>query len=143
MPTTKKLPDNLRIDRETCSNAGAGWGNMVNDTPATTEVVFSKNWSPTKFTIWRPASPKQARLSWMVDAAGEHYSCGASQVSSASLCSWQTLAWNQQLQQQQQYHQAHPWHHHFFGRTQPSVHCLIGHGGAADKKKTVEQVAKK
>ena len=100
-------------------------------------------WSPTKFTIWSPASPKQARLSWMVDAAGEHYSGGASQVSSVSLCSWRTLAWNQQLKQQQQYHQAHPWHHHFFGRTQPSVHCLIGHGGAAEKKKTVEQVANK
>ena len=37
-----KLPDNLRIDRETCSNGGAGWGNMVNDTTATTEVVFSQ-----------------------------------------------------------------------------------------------------
>ena len=70
----------------------------------------------------------------MVDAAGEHYSGGASQVSSVSLCSWRTLAWNQQLKQQQQYHQAHPWHHHFFGRTQPSVHCLIGHGGAAERK---------
>ena len=96
-----KLPDNLRIDRQTCSNAGAGWGNMINDTTATTEVVFSnKIWSPTKFTIWSPASPKQARLSWMVDAAGEHYSGGASQVSSVSLCSWRTLAWNQQLKQQ-------------------------------------------
>ena len=44
-----KLPDNLRIDRETCSNAGAGWGNMVNDTTAGTEVVFSnKNLEPNK-----------------------------------------------------------------------------------------------
>ena len=59
---------------------------------------------------------------------------GASQVSSVSLCSWRTLAWNQQLTHQQQHHQAHPWHHHFFRRTQPSVHCLIGHGGVAERK---------
>ena len=41
-----KLPDNLRIDRHTCNNAGAGWGNMVNDATATTEVVFSKSLEP-------------------------------------------------------------------------------------------------
>ena len=100
-------------------------GNMVNDTTATTEAVSSKKtiiWSPTKFAIWSPASPKPARYG------------GAAQVSSVSLCSGRTLAWNHQLKQQQQYHQAHPWHHHLFGRTQPSVHCLIGHGGAAERK---------
>ena len=74
-----KLPDNLRIDRQTCSNAGAGWV-MVNDTTATTEVVFSKKniWIPTKFAIWSPASPKQAKLSWMVDVAGAHFLAGFS-----------------------------------------------------------------
>ena len=39
-----KLPDNLRIDGQTCSTAGARWGNMVNDAIVTTEVVFSKEY---------------------------------------------------------------------------------------------------
>ena len=98
---------------------------MVNDTTATTEVVFSRKLEPNQVYIWSPASPKQARLSWMVSAAGEHYFGGASQVSSVSLCSWRTLAWNQQLKQQQQYHQAHTWHHHFLGRTQEYRRMLI------------------
>ena len=36
------LPDNLRIDGQTCSNAESEWGNMVNDATASTEVVSER-----------------------------------------------------------------------------------------------------
>ena len=32
---------------------------------------------------------------------------------------------------------------HFFGRSQPSVHCLIGHGGAAERKDSGAACTKK
>ena len=46
-----------------------------------TKVATSTIWSPTKFTSSAadsPSSPKRAKLSWMEDDPGEHYSGGAS-----------------------------------------------------------------